>query len=333
MKKKIILCCSLFCLCSQKPEKDPVSIVVNSEKIRKSMVEKTAAMVRNQIVSAFPEKSMANINSDIYKSTARQLIANVLLVKFAQDKKISIDSVKFNEKYEEFKKQFGESFQSKLVELGETEASAKEKMKESVLIDSVIKQIVATLPPVDTSSYLKFYEENKTKYVRQPRLRASIILLPVDSSKANLTKEKVLAQANSIINEVNQGAAFEKMVKKYSKGPAIEEGGDIGWINLTDLQPEMGKALQPLKVGQISSAIESSAGIQIIKKTGEEATTPLPYSEVKEHVYMAVQYREKSMALAKVIDSLISKANIVYKDTSLTPSKTKDLDKLLNLQQ
>jgi parvulin-like peptidyl-prolyl isomerase len=82
-------------------------------------------------------------------------------------------------------------------------------------------------------------------------------------------KETSQTEQKSKIEEaertLGQGTTFEEVAKKYSEGGTRENGGSLGWFQLTDLAPELQDLVKGSLVGKVSGIAESSLGFHIIR--------------------------------------------------------------------
>lgn len=74
------------------------------------------------------------------------------------------------------------------------------------------------------------------------------------------------AKARDILSQLKAGADFRELAKKYSIGPSAAKGGDLGYFNKGDFQPEFEAVILKLQVGEISGVVESKAGYHIFKR-------------------------------------------------------------------
>ena len=58
------------------------------------------------------------------------------------------------------------------------------------------------------------------------------------------------AQAEDIIKQLDNGANFADLAKKYSTDPGSVNGGDLGWFKKTDMVPEFADAAFAMKDGR-----------------------------------------------------------------------------------
>ncbi|MFQ5823827.1 MAG: peptidylprolyl isomerase [bacterium] len=94
----------------------------------------------------------------------------------------------------------------------------------------------------------------------------SRIALRGDGYRAFQIIVKDRATAESILNELKAGVDFKKLAKSKSIGPAAQRGGDLGYFNKGDFQPEFESVILNLKPGEISEIIESEFGFHIFKR-------------------------------------------------------------------
>jgi peptidyl-prolyl cis-trans isomerase C len=83
-------------------------------------------------------------------------------------------------------------------------------------------------------------------------------------------------QAKDIIKQLDHGADFAKLAKKYSKDPGAANGGDLGYFKKTDMVPEFATAAFALKDGQITQTpVHTQFGYHVIQVLGHK-TDPAP---------------------------------------------------------
>jgi peptidyl-prolyl cis-trans isomerase SurA len=99
---------------------------------------------------------------------------------------------------------------------------------------------------------------------KEDKIRASHILIRIQASDEDLRTK--LALADSIYDQLQNGADFSVMAHKYSDDEAsADSSGELGWYSAEDLLPTFKEAIQGLSVGQISKPVYSDFGYHIIK--------------------------------------------------------------------
>ena len=135
------------------------------------------------------------------------------------------------------------------------------------------------------------------------------ILVKVDIGEADVARAQKLAE--SLHAQIQQGADFGVIAKRYSqyKGPHTPEG-DVGFVSLGTLAPNIRTALEPLKAGELSPVLTNRTGFNIFKVAERKPERPYTLEEIKDELPDAVaqiQFREKYEAYVK---GLRSKAQI-----------------------
>ncbi len=159
-------------------------------------------------------------------------------------------------------------FEYVLAQSGKTVEQFREEIKKQLertrLIDRVLKsKILITEEQVD--AYLKS-EQGSSK----ERTRISLIFLPTPGGSSGQQAGAIEKQAREIHDQLQGGADFARMAKAHSKGPAPEDGGDIGYIAAEELAPPLEAAIRGLKVGATSDVVKTPGGYYIVKVTDVE---------------------------------------------------------------
>ncbi|MEQ9558954.1 MAG: peptidylprolyl isomerase [Rhodospirillales bacterium] len=109
----------------------------------------------------------------------------------------------------------------------------------------------------------------------KPVALLSEIFLPVDEQPKN---EEVRGVAERILGELKGGAPFQAMATTFSQSPTAAVGGDLGWVSLNSLAPEVSRALSAVKSGDFSPPIRTAAGWAIYwlrdQRVSQGATGP-----------------------------------------------------------
>ena len=77
-----------------------------------------------------------------------------------------------------------------------------------------------------------------------------------------------MSLAEQIIEEINGGARFEEMAKKYSTCPSRKKGGNLGEFGRGQMVKEFEKAAFALQKNQMTQIpVKTKFGYHIIKRT------------------------------------------------------------------
>lgn len=131
----------------------------------------------------------------------------------------------------------------------------------------------------------------------KPVLEAHVrhIMARVELSEADAQKAKTLA--DRVHGEARKGTDFATLVRRYSKYEGKQDaGGDLGFVSMGTLQPNIRSGLDSLEIGQVSDVLVNAVGFNIFKVTDRKPERPYTLEEIKDELPEAVQqiqYREK----------------------------------------
>lgn len=198
----------------------------------------------------------------------RQLVRSRLAEQEAKRLKIVVSDQDVDEALKGIQKDNGVTeaqFQKMLEEQGKTLKQFRDVVRKEMvrgrLLDRVLKsKTVITDQQVDAAiagSY-GFSNEDGGK-----RMQLGLIYLPFE--KSGQSSQEAEKQAQELLTKLRKGADFAEAARKYSKGPAAEEGGNIGFISKGELADYIDSAVQGLKKNEISDLVKTDRGFYIIK--------------------------------------------------------------------
>jgi peptidyl-prolyl cis-trans isomerase C len=72
-------------------------------------------------------------------------------------------------------------------------------------------------------------------------------------------------EAKNILNEIKNGANFQKMAQLKSQCPSGKNGGDLGWFGRGQMVREFEKTAFELDKGALSGPVKTQFGWHVIK--------------------------------------------------------------------
>ncbi|MCG2634587.1 MAG: SurA N-terminal domain-containing protein [Gammaproteobacteria bacterium] len=128
---------------------------------------------------------------------------------------------------------------------------------------------------IDEAALRQRYE-SEIENLRSPvEVRAAHILLTLREDADPETTRTVLARAESLIEQLQQGADFAKLAAAHSEDRSTaSQGGDLGWLTSGMVDPDLETAALALQPGQISAAVRTRFGyhiLQVRERRGGEA--------------------------------------------------------------
>jgi peptidyl-prolyl cis-trans isomerase SurA len=85
--------------------------------------------------------------------------------------------------------------------------------------------------------------------------------------------QQAIEGANQLVTQIQGGAPFAGVARQFSAAADAANGGDTGWVTAAQVQPEVAKALETLRPGQLSAPIPVADGVYIIYVRDKQAAS------------------------------------------------------------
>jgi peptidyl-prolyl cis-trans isomerase SurA len=108
---------------------------------------------------------------------------------------------------------------------------------------------------------IKAFQKRLDAEAGKPQYQISEVF--IDASRAGGMPQAEQG-AQQLISQLQKGAPFPAVARQFSNSPSAATGGDVGWISTGEMAPEVDKALEDLRPGQLSSPIPVKDGVYII---------------------------------------------------------------------
>lgn len=152
---------------------------------------------------------------------------------------------------------------------------------------------VNRLPPLFAEALQKMKPGEVSKILRSPsgfhivklldrRSKDTPIVITQTHARHILIKTSELVsedEAKSRLREIKQridnGASFAEEARLHSEDGSASQGGDLGWLSPGETVPEFEKAMNALKVGQVSGLVQTGFGwhlIQVLARRNTDVT-------------------------------------------------------------
>ena len=94
-----------------------------------------------------------------------------------------------------------------------------------------------------------------------PEFLLSEIFLPLDNPDQ---EDDVRQTAISLIQQMQRGTTFPAIAQQFSRSASAGFGGDMGWVQEGQLDPELEEVVKDLKPGEVSPPIKTPGGFYIM---------------------------------------------------------------------
>lgn len=149
----------------------------------------------------------------------------------------------------------------------ELEDSLRLEYKKNIAVNDYIKK------NIKEDEIQKYYNENIYGQVKASHiLISSKVKDKATDEEKTKAENKAKEKAEKIIKQLNEGADFKELAKKYSTDDATaSNGGDLGYFDLDDMTEEFSNAVKKLNKDEYTKEpVKTTYGYHIILKTGEK---------------------------------------------------------------
>jgi peptidyl-prolyl cis-trans isomerase SurA len=292
---------------------DGVKAVVNDAVITYSQVEESAqsaAEVLRREYADTPDLFQQKMN-DALEDSLEQLVERQLILR-----SFDTEGYQLPEDYvdqlvqDQIRERFGDrvTFIKTLQAQGMTVEQFRKDVRDRYIITALRQKNVSQEIVISPYKVQTYYLAHQDDFKMQDEIKLRMIVL----NKTSDDDTNTVQRANEILSEIKRGAAFQEMASVYSEGSQKSQGGEWGWIERSDLNPQLAAAALSLKPGQVSDVIvtANSCYIMLVEETRPAHVKPL--SEVQDDIEKTLRTQEQSRLEKQWIDGLKKKTFIRY---------------------
>ena len=241
----------------------------------------------------------------------RTMIQNKMLVQRADEFGIP-DSVEpdVGKILEEMREESGipsmEVLDQYLRQQGSSLEEYRASLKQRLVIDSFLQQNVYSKIALLTPELEAYYQENIERYTETAEVELQeILFLREGAEEAQLRKK-----AQEVLSQLQTGASFEDLAKRFSDGPTAAQGGGIGSFKQGSMAAPIEEVAFQLEEGAVSGIINTEYGLQIIKVVTQIPARERPFEEVRAEISDQLYRRKAQPEMKKFIDEMIESTYI-----------------------
>ncbi|MFP4157684.1 MAG: peptidylprolyl isomerase [Opitutales bacterium] len=219
----------------------------------------------------------------ISQEVLQNLIDQIIIVKAAEKEGLMIPQSFIDKEYEDrIAQDFGgdrRRFLEYLRSRGQTPREYRKDLYRGIVVNVMRQRERRSQSEISPERIESFYVENKVRFYQGEALHLrQIILSPIaDEGLAPLRQT-----AKKVLSELEAGANFGDVARKYSQDDMSRKGGDWGWIERKDIRKELSDAAFSLDSGEYSAPIEIGETIFILYAEDKREEMIQPISQVRD---------------------------------------------------
>lgn len=261
---------------AEKEQPSDIVATVNGKKITQEMLVNRF----NTFTDTAPE-TVAAMRQEVLD----QLITDILLDEFIDKQGLIVRPEEIEREVDRIRNTINsnqknaiQSLEQILMSIGSHIDEFKKSIKYSIALEKYFHN------KLDDKTLKKYFDENKSVFNGET-VKVSHILIDTRNMKTAEEVSHALEQIKTIKREIDRGAPFDEVAKKYSNCPSAQNGGDLGFIQRKGIfAKSFLDAAFSLKPSQVSEPIQTEYGYHLIKVTDKKEGGNIQFDAIREKV-------------------------------------------------
>ena len=241
------------------PDKRTATAVVNGYVITGTDIDQRVALVVSASEREIPEEELLRLRVQVL----RNLIDETLKIQAAEAAEMAVKREQVEETYQQLAGQnFGgdaKKMDGYLTSIGSSAASLKRQIEGEIAWENLLQRNIMPFVNVSADEVNDVLSRLEASRGTDEYRLGEIYLSATTENRAT-----VLQNAQAIVQQLQQGASFVAYARQYSEATTAVVGGDLGWVRLGQLPPQLAAAARAMQPGQLVGPIEIPGGFSIL---------------------------------------------------------------------
>jgi peptidyl-prolyl cis-trans isomerase SurA len=239
---------------------DRVVVIIDRDVITWSELYKTMEFELRREIAGLDNKERTRILNEYSNLFLERMIDMKIQTVYAKKHGMSVPQREIDGTIEDISSKNSmttDEFKNRVTAEGFDWEDYKEMLSKQLLISRVVRSEVRNKLVVSDEKITEYINNNPVNSNSQSiRIRQIFLTSKNDESKK---------LAEDLYKQIKDGGDFSKLASQYSQGPNAKGGGDLGYVELEDLNDQFKGQISNLMIGQTSMPFESPEGISIIQ--------------------------------------------------------------------
>lgn len=246
---------------------DPIERQIRSEDLSAEETQKQLFKARERVLDELIKETLAD-----------QQIAETGIQVDESDVDAAIEQIKSRNYYTD--EDLRQALQMQGMNMEQYRGEIKSQMLRSQLVNRKIKSKIV----ITDEDIRRYYKAHPEKYGGTVEYKLRNILMRYPEIGGREAKAEVKEEMKSVLEQLKQGASFEKMARRYSEAGNASDGGELGKFALDDLSRDLKPVIRDLEAGEFSDIVETAQGFQIFYMQDILKTDPEPLEKVSDKI-------------------------------------------------
>lgn len=279
------------------PINDGIAAIVNNEVITLSELETELRDETIRLRARYNGKELEQRLMHKEFDVLNRIIERKLQLQEAKAKGIRVTEEELDQAIEELR-------QSQPVVADSTPRS---RLREELVLRRMLDFEVRRRLMVSPEEVRSYYTKSQAEFTAPAEYHLRQILLKPGLGESSAD---VLERAQSLVQQLKEGAVFSDLAKNHSEGTESILGGDLGFMRKEELLGPLARAVGDMVAGEVSAPVETELGVHILMLEETKPGEPLPFEDVKEAIKNNLFQRKTRDVRQEWLSNLKDKAYI-----------------------
>ena len=301
-----------------------ILVKVNGEIITKTDLEDrqvTALRQRAQQLSDEElKKAIAAVTPDILVDAVDEL----LLLQRGKELGYKVTDEQFKRVLDNIRKEnkleSDEQFNAALKQEGITIEQLRKNLEKQMVINQVQQVEVAGKVGISETEAQAYYDEHKNEFTTPASLtlRELLVAVKTDGKTVNVAADDAAkAKAEGLLARARAGESFAALVAEASDAPSKANGGLVGPLTASELDPGVLKLIDGLKPGGVSEVFRTGGGYALLQLESQIPPAVKSFEAARDDIAQKVYEAKRNAEFGRYVAKLRSQAIIEWKNEEM----------------
>jgi hypothetical protein len=189
----------------------------------------------------------------------------------------------------------------------------REGLEERSRIEQLQDRAKTAQPPSD-DELRAFYRANAEAFTSPEQVRVSMILLKVEPWSESEVWDRRQREAEEIYGQLEQGADFGELARRYSDDESAPQGGDMGYQHKGMLGGQAQAVIDKLQPGETAAPAMLLEGVAIFKLEDRKEARLNPLDRVRDRAEALWLREARERAYTEFVAALRARAEVSFSD-------------------
>jgi parvulin-like peptidyl-prolyl isomerase len=269
-------------------------------------------LAKAELELAAREEEKVDALPRVLRSSLDRYITREVMLQEAMRRGLAADDASIEQAYNELRVRFPDEkgWEKNLRDQGFDAASFRTELRIQAALGKLGVDEAQKASPVSDEEAEVYYNTHKDE-LRLDEVRVRHLLFALPPAATHVHRSAARARATNALVRLKQGEAFAVLALSLSDDKATrEKGGELPPFHRGQTDPAFEAAAFALKPGQVSDAVETSAGVHIIELLSRREGGLPPFSAYAPEIKERLMKEHRAEAVKRLEDDLRARARI-----------------------